>query len=139
MTPWRDTTPQAAQDELDATLVAAIDVAVDLLAKSPELRPFAVLHEGDGFALSVDPEAWGEGDAAVAEIARAVRSHRDGVRAAALVVDSLVDGSDALQVWLEHPDPLAPALRVVMPYRRHDGEVEVGPPTLVPGTARIWD
>lgn len=42
MPSWRQTTPQAVQDDLDGVLSAALDTAQHLLAKNGDFFPFGI-------------------------------------------------------------------------------------------------
>lgn len=118
MTSWRDTASASAQEDLDGLLNLVLPLAQELLGKNGQFYPFAasVSAGGEAAVTATDPDL---GDhphpeqvlAGVYDAARATAAEN---RAAAFVTDVLVNGSDAVQVELEHRDGIA--LVVVVPY-----------------------
>lgn len=142
MTSWRDTASASAQEDLDGLLNLVLPFAGDLIAKNGQFYPFggSVSDNGEASLTAADPDL-GEHpqpEQVLAGLYDGARASAADVRAAAFVVDVLVDGSDALRVELEHRDGVA--LVVLVPYtplglKRFPrfGDMSVGP-----GEPRIW-
>jgi hypothetical protein len=143
MTSWRDTTPEPVQNDLDSVAGAAIDAAQHLLGKSGEFFPFGVAMGSDGGVrlLAADPGLgeWPESQAVIDTLYAGVLNDRDGLRAAAIVADVRVEGSDAIRVRFEHRDG-GPAMEILVRYakKRFGSGIEYRE-TSVSGTDRqVW-
>jgi hypothetical protein len=142
MTSWRSGTDPQAQSDLDELTVMALGVAEQLLERNGGFLPFgaAIERTGDTRLLQADhgdgepPET----DAAIANLLDGIRSASHTMRCVALVMDVLMDGSDAVRVELEHRRGVV--LRVLMPYRlrRVSGGVERGDLIVEPGQPMVW-
>jgi len=144
MASWRDTTPQAAQDDLDAMLSMALDAALNLLTKNGEFFPFGVTVGQDGqVGLAAADPALGEkpdSTAVLANLYAGAAANREGYRATAFVADVTANGSHAIRVEAEHRDG-GPALVVLMPYQRKGlvkKVVTYGQMSAAAGERRIW-
>ena len=142
MTSWRAGADPQAQADLDELLVTALGVAEQLLERNGGFLPFgaAIERTGDTRLLQGDP---GQGehpktDAVIATLLDGIRSTSHTMRCVALVMDVLMDGSDAVRVELEHRGGVV--LRVLMPYRlrRVSGGVERGDLIVEPGQPMVW-
>lgn len=116
---WRETTSQAAQDQVGLLVDGAFGTAQRLLGESGDFAPFAVALPTGG----PEPEvvqfegAQGGADAAAVDAAlEHLKGRRDELDAYALVINASAVGSDAISVQLEHREGAAVA--VLQPYRR---------------------
>ncbi len=141
MTSWRDEAPTGTQDDLDGLLDQALGYAEDRLPEGG-FAPVAFTVDLDG-SVSMSAVGWDEGSepppaAALLEgLRNGLRATRDGFRAVAVVLDAaLPDGSDVVQVELEHAD--GQALSVLMPYARGAAGIEPGDLVAAPGRRRTW-
>ena len=118
MTSWRDTASASAQDDLDRLLNLVLPLAQELLGKNGQFYPFgAAVSTGGEASLTASGAALGEHpqpDQLLAAVYDGARTTAGENRAAAFVSDVLIEGSDAVQVELEHRDGIA--LVVLVPY-----------------------
>ena len=140
MASWRDTTPQAAQDDMDVLLATALEVAQRQLAEEGALAPFGVVADDQGLALrGIAPGSAEDTIAVVDELYDGLRLERSGLRGAAVVVDvRLPSGSDAIQVHVEHSDHRAPALVVALPYAGAGEDLTYGDVAAAAEPPRVW-
>lgn len=122
MASWRDETPEAVQRDLDALADRSFDAAQHLLAKNVECIPFGVALDvsGQERIITAMPEASDGPDTSEAilnSLYTALLLQRDGFRAAAVVSDVLVAGSDAIRVQMEHREG-GPAMNLLLPYSK---------------------
>jgi hypothetical protein len=144
MPSWRDTTPQAVQDDLDGVVTAALNAAQHLLTKNGEFFPFGITvsRSGEIGMTAADP-GQGERPASLAVLDglyAGAASRRDSYRAVGFVADVKANGGDAVRVEAEHRDG-GPPLVVVMPYARKGlvkKAVTYGEMIAGPGERRIW-
>jgi hypothetical protein len=118
MASWRDTTPQAVQDDLDGIVGLALDAALNLLTKNGEFYPFGVTVSDEGQAALTSPEMGSEhprSTAVLAAVTESLRQRRDAYRAIGLVAAVTTTGGDAVRVEVEHRDG-GPAITVLVPY-----------------------
>ena len=142
MTTWRDTASASAQDDLDGLLNLVLPLAQELLGKNGQFYPFGASVSATGEASLTAPDPGPvdrqQPDQVLAGLYEGARASAADNRAAAFVVDVLVNGSDAVRVELEHRDGIA--LVVLVPYK---------PATLnrvptfrdmsvAPGEPRVW-
>ena len=143
MTSWRDSTPEAVQDDLDGIAGAAIDAAQHLLDKNGEFHPFGVALTADGELrmLAADPGLGEKPDSqsVIDALYAGVVKDRDGLRAAAVVADVRVDGGDAIRVQFEHRDG-GPAMQILVRYakKRFRGGIEYGATSVSASQRRVW-
>jgi hypothetical protein len=138
---WRDSVSEGAQEDLDQLLSMALDLAQDLLSKHGEFLPFAVTLslEGEGTIVGGDAALLGEqpqSETVRESLQMDLVAGRDSIAAAALVVDVLLDGGDAVRVELEHHAGVA--LVVSAPYRREGGNVEYDQMIASAAEPAIW-
>jgi hypothetical protein len=142
MASWRDTASQQTQDDLDGLLGAALPFAQQMLERSGEFFPIAVglSAEGETRMISGGPDVGIRPDSSVVRslLLDGLRHERDGLRAAAVVCDVFVAGSDAVRVELEHVDGVA--IAVALPYtkKRFRG-VGYGDIRATSSTRAIWE
>jgi hypothetical protein len=131
------------QNDLDGTAGTAIDAAQHLLNKNGEFFPFGVALAANGETRMLAADAGlGENPASQAVIDAlyaGVANDRDGLRAAAVVSDVRVDGSDAIRVRFEHRDG-GPAMEILVRYakKRFRGGIEYGATSVSATERRIW-
>ncbi|WP_243057179.1 hypothetical protein [Nocardioides sp. SR21] len=116
MTSWRDTASASAQEDLDGLLNVVLPLAQELLGKNGQFYPFgaSVSADGEAAVTASDPSLGANPEQVLAGVYDGARATAAENRAAAFVTDVLVNGSDAVQVELEHRDGIA--LVVVVPY-----------------------
>lgn len=142
MTSWRKTASASAQEDLDGLLNLVLPLAQELLGKNGRFYPFgaSVSTDGEASLTAADP-ALGDHpqpDRVLAGVYDGARAAAAETRAAAVVSDVLIEGSDAVQVDLEHRDGIA--LVVFVPYqpatfKRVPTFREM---SVVPGEPRVW-
>ena len=143
MPSWRETTPPAVQDDLDAVLTAALDAAEHHLARSGEFFPFGITvsDSGDIGIAGAIPELGEPGSLAVLDMLYAgAASNREAYRAVGFVADVKAGGGDAVRVEAEHRDG-GPALVVLTPYVRKGlvkKTVAYGQMTAGEGERHVW-
>jgi len=109
MRPWRVTTPEPVQDDLDDIATAALDAAKDMLTKRGEFFPFGITVSSDGevgLAAAGDP-GLAERPASLAVLDglyAGVADNRQAYRAVGFVADVTANGGDAVRVEAEHRD-----------------------------------
>jgi hypothetical protein len=142
MTTWRDTASASAQADLDNLLNLVLPLAQELLGKNGQFYPFgaSVSTVGEAALTAADPEL-GEHpqpEQVLASVYDRARAAAGETRAAAFVSDVLVEGSDAVQVELEHRDGIA--LVVLVPYK--PATLKRVPTfrdmSVAPGEPRVW-
>lgn len=137
---WRDSVSTSTQDDMDAVLDAALDLATEQLDSTGRLLPFAVaLRRGSLEAISAAPGEEGDTMSFLAGLRQGLREQRAELSAAAIVADASVEGGDAVQVRIEHADRSAPALVTALPYRRAAGGVTYGELRAAQDSRQIWD
>jgi hypothetical protein len=141
---WRDTTPQAVQDDLDGVVGAAMQAVEHLLAKNGEFIPFGFTISDDGeLSMTAADPALGEhppSQAVLDALYEGVRGEGARRRAAAFVADVKSGGSDAIRVEAEHRDS-GPAIQVVTPYAwkgLRKKNLVMGTPSAGAGTRHVW-
>lgn len=144
MPSWRDSTPQAAQDDLDAMLSTALDAALHLLTKNGEFFPFGVTvgTAGQVGLAAADPDLGDhpESTAVLADLYADAAENRDTYRAMAFVSDVTANDSNAVRVEAGHRDG-GPGLVIVMPYIRKGivkKVVTYGQMAAGGGERRVW-
>jgi hypothetical protein len=144
MASWRDSASPQAQQDLDGLLDPALGFAQQQLAQHGEFFPYAVVVRSDGQTemVAARPDAANDRPAS-ADVIAACRTtlaeRRDHLRAAAVVADvRLPDGSDAVQVELEHTE--GPALTIQLPYskKRFGRGIDYGQLRAAAGTRHVW-
>jgi len=140
MASWRDTTPQATQNDMDLLLSTALDVAQRQLADKGALAPFGVVADDHGIALrGIAPGGAADTVEVLDELYDGIRLERSDLRGAAVVIDvRLPSGSDAVQVHVEHADPQAPALVLALPYAGAGDDLTYGSLAAAADRPRIW-
>lgn len=143
MTTWRDAASDEAQDDLDALLGSALELAKRQLDKRREIYPYALVIDTAGTQrmLAADTGAERpESSDLITTLLGAVVEQRAQLRAAAIVADVLLPetGSDALRVSLEHSEGVA--LTVLLPYQSRSLRKDVHYGALQAGAAApfIW-
>ena len=142
MTSWRDTTSQAAQDDLDGLLNVVLPFAEQTIAKYGELFPFgaSVNAEGQVAMLAGDP-GLGEhppSNEVLDTLYQGARSDASSLRAAAFVADVRANGGDAIRVELEHREGVAAVLLIPYARARFTRKVTMGQMSGGPGERRIF-
>ncbi len=137
MASWRDGVTPSVQEQMDELLGRGLDLGLGQVGADSSV-PFAVVLTGRG-----DFEARGaEADdvlGALDELRAGLRSERSALQGAALVWEvKAPSGGDGLQVHIEHADPTAPALLLLMPFARGRNGVEPGVLSAARGVAEIW-
>lgn len=144
MPSWRDTASPQAQQDLDGLLEPSLGFAQQQLDRHGEFFPYAVVVRTDGQTemVAARPNAT-NGRPASADVFDACRTtvaeRRDQLRAAAVVADvHLPDGSDAVQIELEHTE--GPAVTVQLPYskKRLGRGIDYGRLRASAGTRHVW-
>lgn len=144
MPTWRDDASQQAQRDLDGLLEPALGFAQRQLAEHGEFFPYAVVVRADGQTemVAARPDASDDRPNS-ADVVTACRTtlaeRRDQLRAAAVVADiRLPDGSDAVQVELEHTE--GPAFSIQLPYSKKlfGRGVNYGQLRATAGTRHVW-
>lgn len=144
MASWRDSASPQAQQDLDGLLEPALGFAQQQLDRHGEFFPYAVVVRSDGQIemVAARPDAANDRPAS-ADVIAACRTtlaeRRDQLRAAAVVADvRLPDGSDAVQVELEHTE--GPALTIQLPYskKRFGRGIDYGQLRAAAGTRHVW-
>ncbi|GGK40541.1 hypothetical protein [Nocardia camponoti] len=134
---WRDTTPQAVQDDMDDLLDAALDLAEEHLTKSGEFVPFGLAIDADGRTKLF---GFATGDARQAQKLAfdALKDMRTEIRAAAVATDvSLPEtGMSGIEVHIEHAN--GPAIGVLKPYALENGAIRAEPLEGFTATRAIW-
>ncbi|GAA1807642.1 hypothetical protein GCM10009795_061020 [Nocardioides hankookensis] len=142
MTTWRDTASASAQEDLDGLLNLVLPLAQELLGKNGQFYPFgaSVSTTGEASLTAADPGLDGrqQPDQVLAGLYDGARASAADNRAAAFVVDVLVDGSDAVRVELEHRDGIA--LVVLVPYQPStlNRVPKFDQMSAAPGEPRVW-
>ena len=142
MTSWRDTASASAQEDLDGLLNLVLPLAQKLLGQHGQFYPFGASVSTDGEAsLTASDAGLGEHpqpERVLAGVYDGARATAGENRAAAFVSDVLINGSDAVQVELEHRDGIA--LVVLVPYK--PATLKRVPTfrdmTVAPGEPRVW-
>lgn len=142
MTTWRDTASASAQADLDGLLNLVLPMAQQLLGKNGRFYPFGASVSTTGeAAITASDAGLGEHpqpDRVLAGVYDGARATAAENRAAAFVSDVLVEGSDAVQVELEHRDGIA--LVVLVPYK--PATLKRVPTfrdmSVAPGEPRVW-
>lgn len=142
MTSWRDTASASAQADLDGLLNLVLPLAQKLLGKKGQFYPFGASVSADGEAslaasgagLDEHPQP----DRVLAAVYDGARATAGENRAAAFVSDVLIEGSDAVQVELEHRDGIA--LVVLVPYQPATANrvPSFRDMSVAPGVPRVW-
>lgn len=144
MPSWRDSASPQAQQDLDRLLEPALGFAQQQLAQHGEFFPYAVVVRTDGQTemVTARPDATSDPPAS-ADVIDACRTtlaeRRDQLRAAAVVADvRLPDGSDAVQVELQHTQ--GTALTILLPYskKRFGRSIDYGQLRAAAGTRHVW-
>src|SRR5688500_10230548 len=109
---WRETTSQAAQDQIGVLVDGAFGTAQQLLGDHGAVAPFAVvLPSGGAEPEVVQFEGAGGASDDAAVVLKATLEHlkarRDEIDAYALVIDAPAAGADAISVQLEHREGAA--------------------------------
>jgi len=124
-------------------LNAALPFATQMLAKHGEFLPYAVAMKGDGQIAMVAGDTGSEQPPSadvLAVIYQGLRAKASEYRAAAVVADVRLreEGTDAIQVEVEHREGIA--LKVLLPYRnkRFGAQIETGQMRGEAGAVQIW-
>lgn len=138
----------SSQDDLNALLNGAVDVATDLLAERSEFPPFALaMQASDGEIFQVEPDeedAELDAEHVAAALAGGLREGaREGRwRAIALVADVTLEDDEgeavtaAIHISLEHVD--ADPVTCVVPYAIDGEQVELDDLMAEPGDAIVF-
>lgn len=121
MAGWRDAASQAAQDDLDGLLDAALDLAQPQVARNGGFHPFAVTVSVDGeqgIAMIGETDPSGDGAAEERSLIESVAGGSSGLRAVVVVTDVRLSqtGSDAIRMAVEHREGIS--MVAILPYRR---------------------
>jgi hypothetical protein len=143
MTSWRDSVPEAVQEDLDGLFNVALDAASEFLVKNGAFFPFGFSVDAeDAVAMFGADPGLGERPPST-EVLRLLgegaRADRERLRAVAIAVDvSLPDGGDAMRVELEHRE--GAVLEILVPYRRRrfGGKLTLGEMSVSEGQAQVW-
>jgi hypothetical protein len=143
VTSWRDTASAECQSDLDALLNAALPFAQQMLAKHGEFFPYGVAMTRDGQIAMIAGYTGTEkppSSEVLAVLYEGLRTKAEENRAAAVVADVRLrdEGTDAIQVEVEHHEGIA--LKLFLPYRkkRFGGKLETGEMRGEAGERRIW-
>jgi hypothetical protein len=143
MDSWRGSVPEAVQDHVDGMYSYALEAATAFLTKRGEFFPFSywLFDDDDVAPVHADP-GLGERPASVEvlkTLTEAARTERARLQTVATAADvTLLDGSDAVRIQIEHQDGVA--LQIVVPYRRRrsTGKVTLGETSVSDADALIW-
>lgn len=143
MTTWRDAVSPQVAEQLDDLLDQVLAAAKEQLRVEGVLGPISLVLDDEGRVtrrtVEIGDAETGEQvlGAFCAEVAQV-----EALQGVAIAFDADLDGSDAIQVLLEHRDPAAPALVLALPYRRRrsdgGGGIGYGQLRATPGQRRIW-
>jgi hypothetical protein len=140
---WRDSASAESQSDLDALLNAALPFAQQMLAKHGEFFPYGVAMTRDGQIAMIAGYTGTEkppSTEVLAVLYEGLRTKGQENRAAAVVADVRLrgEGTDAIQVEVEHREGIA--LKLFLPYRkkRFGGKLETGEMRGEAGERRIW-
>jgi hypothetical protein len=140
---WRDSASAECQSDLDSLLNAALPFARQQLAKHGEFFPYGVAMTRDGKITMIAGYTGTErppSTEVLETLYEGLRSKAEENRAAAVVSDVRLrgEGTDAIQVEIEHREGIA--LKVFQPYRkkRFGGGLETGQMRAEDGERRIW-
>jgi hypothetical protein len=140
---WRDSASKECQSDLDALFKAALPFAQQMLAQHGEFFPYGVAMTKEGTIGMVAGYTGTEKPLSteVLEILyEGLRSRAEENRGAAVVSDVRLrgEGTDAIQVEVEHREGIA--LKLFLPYRkkRFGGKVETSEMRGEVGERRIW-
>jgi hypothetical protein len=139
MPSWRDQASAQAQEDLDAVLDAALSTAEQALRDRGEFYPFAVVRTADGRTALVGADVTEEhpdAETVIAELWGVLQDQRVDLRAAGVVSDRVLDGSDQVAVLLEHEE--GTALEVTLGYELDGRSFVAGALTAGPGLSRVW-
>ena len=143
VTSWRDTASQAAQDDLDGLVNAALPFATQRLEEHGEFFPYGLALSDAGETRMVAGEPGpGEHPASTAvllTIVAGLRRERDRLRAVALVADVRAGDGDAIRVELEHREGQAIVVLLRYKKKRFGRGADYGELTAGVGAQRIWD
>jgi hypothetical protein len=138
----------SSQDDLNALLNGAVDVATDLLATDSEFAPFALAiqaEDGEIFHLEPDEEDMDlDAQQVAAALAGGLReaANEGRWRATAIVADVTLEDEEgeavtaAIHVSLEHAD--GEPVTAVVPYEIGDENVELGDLMAEPGESVVF-
>lgn len=117
---WRDTVSSAAQADIDGLLEPAWEFAGKLLKKYREFYPFAfaVARDGEERMIAADLGTEFPDSSALHEfLFTGLVQQKSELRAAAVAADVRLpeEGSDAIQLTMEHAEGIA--LQILIPYR----------------------
>jgi hypothetical protein len=142
MASWRDTASAQAQRDLDGLLNTVMPFAEQALGAHGEFFPYGATVTGTGETrmIAADPGLGErpESNAVLTALYEGAREAASSQRAVAFVADVRLDGSDAVQVELEHAEGVA--LVIALPYSRSRFKkaVTFGAPRASAGRQRIW-
>lgn len=142
MTSWRDSVPEAVQEDLDGLFNVALEAAAEFLIKDGEFFPFGFSVDDDGVAMFGADPGLGEHPPStdvLRLLGEGARTERERLRAVAFAIDvSLPDGGDAVRVELEHRE--GAVLEILVPYRRRrfGGKLTLGEMSVSEGHAQVW-
>lgn len=143
MSSWRDSASAECQSDLDALLGAALPFAKQMLAKHGEFFPYAVAMRRNGEIAMIAGYTGSEKPPSTELLDilyLGLRSKAEENRGAAIVADVRLkgEGTDAIQVEVEHREGIA--LKVFVPYRkkRFGRGLETGEMRGEAGERRIW-
>jgi hypothetical protein len=142
VTSWRDSASEQAQIDVDSLLNAALPFAQQMLDQHGEFFPYGVAIDASGethMAAGYTGEERPPSQSVLDILVQGYRKQRDGLRAVALVADVRADGSDAIQVEIEHRE--GQAIFLLMPYKKRRLKRGVDYGDLTAGAARpqIWN
>ena len=139
MASWRDSTPDAIQNDLDGLFGMCLDAAEHFLTKNGEFMPFAfAVNNGGEAGMKAAGEDMPASDM-LDLLIDGMRSEADENRAVGFVVDVAIAGGDAVRVNLEHRDG-GPALELISPYKisRFKKELNFAETSVAEGSRRVW-
>ena len=141
MSSWRDTVSVEAQDDLDGLTALVLETAERHLASHGEFAPFAagISQSGEASLSHAAPDG---DESSAADLLEALyegaREEAATERAVAFAADVALEGSDAVQIELEHREGVA--LCLIVPYgrRRLRRGVTFSGMTVNAGDPRVW-
>ena len=142
MVSWRDTTAEAAQNDLDGLSNAVLPFAEQTLRSHGEFLPFGAAVDTDGqIGMPAADPGLGElppSQQVLDVLYAGARQQSESRRAVAFVAEVRASGGDAIRVELEHRE--GTALVILMPYScsRLTKKVTIGQMSVSLGERRIW-
>ena len=143
MSSWRDSASAECQADLDELLRVALPFAQQMLEKHGEFFPYAVVIRPDGQTAMIAGYTGTETPPSAEVLAvlyQGLRAKAEESRGVAVVADVRLkgEGTDAIQIEVEHREGIA--MKVFLPYRkrRFGRQPEIGEMRAEEGERRIW-